>query len=278
MKLFLYLAAGLLQIQFDGLSRDERLMRELRAGGVVERRTRATVWFEDGAVEPRERKELADLVDRGIRNLEKYLGGPYPWQKWQRPKIEYFVSGRIGVSRMNADLGPFVMLSLGRVRAKDAPYLHETVHVLMAGKDERGVAYPMWREEGFASFVADEVVRKSGGWHFAYMTHGGNATVHGECAELLADSQTSGVDSYIGTGGRPSGREMWARSAPGGVAPARRAMYVCGQSYVKFLVDRYGLKTVMRLFAETDSVEGQRRVFGKPVDQLRQEWHGALQR
>src|SRR5262249_15359374 len=145
----------------SGLSFDQRLLRDLREGGVVERRPRATVWFEADTFSAADRKELADLAERGIHQLEKFLGGPYSWPRWHPPKIEYFVSSRIGVSRMNADLGPVVLLSLNRVRTKDAPYLHETVHVLTATapKEERWNfnAYPMWREEGFASFVADEV-------------------------------------------------------------------------------------------------------------------------
>jgi len=270
--------AGLLQAQGPFGSRDARLIRDLKENGEVQRRARSTVWFEAGALPESERKELADLVESGLQHLEKFLGGPYRWQKWRRPNVEYFVSGRIGVSRMMADLGPVVLLSLARVKSKDAPYLHETVHVLTTPLVEPGSggSDPMWREEGFASFVADEVVTRSGGWRFAYMSHGGNVTVHRECAGLLADGQTSAVDEYIGNGGQPRGRDLWARGAPGGVAPARRTMYVCGQSYVKFLVDRYGLKSVLRLFAEPDAVQGQRRAFGKPVHQLRQEWHAVL--
>ncbi|MGH9673117.1 MAG: hypothetical protein ACRD44_08045 [Bryobacteraceae bacterium] len=101
------------------------------------------------------------------------------------------------------------------------------------------------------------------------MTHGGNATVHRECAEQLADSRTSGVDEYIGLGGQPRGRELWGRPADG-VAPMRRAMYVCGQSYVKYLVDRYGMKSMLRVFAELDPIAGQRKAFGKSVATLRQ--------
>ena len=274
------LAAALPSLAQFGFSRDERLVSDLKAGGVVEKRTRSTVWFEEGALSEADRKELADLVDRGVHQLEKYLGGPYGWQRWPRPHIEYFVGSRVGISRVNSDLGPSVLLSLDRVRTRDAPYLHETVHVLTAAllRDERRTSYPMWREEGFASFVADEIARTGGGWRFGYMTHGGNPTVHRECADLLDDPQTSGVDDYIGMGGQPRGREMWSRPAGTSVAPARRAMYVCGQSYVKFLVDSYGLKAMLRLLSEADTVEGQGKTFGKPVERLREEWHQALRK
>jgi hypothetical protein len=132
--------------------------------GVRFEKQRAVVVFERGRLSEAQMERFAGLVDRGIRDVERYLG-----QAPSARRIRFFVGSRVSMSRT---VRRTVLLPLERVKNDTAPYLHETVHVLAPPRCDC-----LWLGEGFASFVQSHVAEELGGYDGFVFSRGGNASV-----------------------------------------------------------------------------------------------------
>src|SRR5262249_35078972 len=134
---------------------------------------RATLYVEEGALTPAEAARFARLLDQGIADIESYLRPAAP-DGLREGRIVYRVGPSLPYSMTR---GRTVFLMVERVRAEAAPYLHETVHVLVPAPN-----HSPWLSEGFASYVESYVSENIGGYDAHVFSRTGNRGVDAEAA------------------------------------------------------------------------------------------------
>jgi hypothetical protein len=216
---------------------------------------RATLYFDDGALTPAEAARFAHLVDQGIADIESYLWPAAPGLREGR--ITYRIRDDLPYSMTR---GRTVSLMLERVRTDSAPYLHETVHVLVPSHNRS-----VWITEGFASYVESYVSENIGGYDAHVFSRTGNRGVDGEALRWLSRDAGRVVLPYVGAPGQPEEMLSERRRV---AAP----LYVMSQSFAKFLVDRIGLARVMALVSARDPESELAQTSGRPVESWKKEW------
>jgi hypothetical protein len=219
---------------------------------------KATLHVEEGVLSVEEIQAFARLVDQGIRDIESYLhleaGAP-------DRRIHFYVTGR---ARISMSRGRRIFLPVDRVRNRQAPYLHETVHALLP--DHNGA---VWLAEGFASYVESHVSETMGGYDAHVFSSGGNRGIDRDAARALRTDDGQAVLPFVGGDGSPPGlyHDRARVAAP---------FYVLSHSFLKFLVDRLGVRAVVGLL-ETDDVPAALLArSGRTVDALKADWLARL--
>jgi hypothetical protein len=218
---------------------------------------RATVYFEAGRLTPAEMQRFAGLVDRGIGDIQAYLGA----DETPPGKITFYVSTRVPMSRA---FRRTVLLPLERVRSDSAPYLHETTHVLLPSRSDC-----MWLGEGFASYAESYVSEHIGGYDGAVFSRGGNREIDGQARRYLATEDGRAVLPFVGECGSPPDVE-WER------ARVAAPFYVLSQSFIKYMVGKAGLGWVKLAHASSDvpaAVEGST---GRALVRWKADWLASL--
>ncbi len=222
---------------------------------------RATVLFEDGALSSDEMARFSRLVDAGIGHIESYLRTAAGPDGLRTGRIIYRVGDTVPYATTR---GRTVHLPLERVRSDSAPYLHETVHVLVPSPHGS-----VWLAEGFASYVESHVSESFGGYDAHVFSRTGNRGVDGEAARWLARDGGRSVLPYIGAPGQPPEmtRERRRVAAP---------FYVMSQSFTRFLVARLGLERVLALVMSREPELALERASGRPAQAWKAEWLAAI--
>jgi hypothetical protein len=156
--------------------------------------------------------------------------------------------------------GRTVSLMLERVRSDSAPYLHETVHVLVPSPNRS-----VWLREGFASYVESYVSENIGGYDAHVFVKTGNRGVDGEAARWLTREAGRTVLPWVGTPGEPPEMLEERRRV---AAP----FYVLSQSFAKFLVQRVGLGPLIGVVSARDPEAALARVSGRTVEDWKADW------
>lgn len=221
---------------------------------------RATLYFDDGALTPAEATRFASLVNQGIADIESYLRPAAP-TGLREGRIDYRIRGDLPYSTTR---GRTVSLMLERVRTDSAPYLHETVHVLVPSRNRS-----VWITEGFASYVESYVSENIGGYDAHVFSRTGNRGVDGEAARWLGRDAGRLVLPFVGAPGEPDEMTSERRRV---AAP----LYVMAQSFTKFLVARTGLPRVLALVSSHDPEGDLARTTGRTVESWKAEWLAAI--
>jgi hypothetical protein len=219
---------------------------------------RATVSFDAHGLTPDQRERFVRLVDKGIADIESYLREPPA----ERPRIAYQVRADIPISRTFRGT---VELPLERVRTDTAPYLHETVHVLMRVRSRA-----MWLSEGFASFVQSWVAEQKGGYDGYVFSWGGNANVDRLARRHLARDAGKSVLPFVAGAGSPP--EVWEERRQ-----VAAPFYVMSHSFVKFIVENAGLATLKELLRAEDVSSTLERLTQKGLERWKADWLAKLE-
>ena len=232
---------------------DRRVAAELQESGVHQETPRADLYFDANALSPAEMTAFADLVDKGIGDIEKFLAVSLPPDR----KVRYYISRQFDISHSQ---GRSVYLPLERVAHRSAPYLHETTHVIAPCAD-----CPMWFSEGLASFVQSYVSEHMGGYDGIIFARHGNRGIDRDSARWLADKRGQTVLPFIGTVDEPPeiGEDRDNVAAP---------FYVMAQSLVKYIVEHTNMKKLCGVMAGTDFESDLKRLTGKSSQQWKQAW------
>jgi hypothetical protein len=222
---------------------------------------RAVVEYDEGALTDREMRDFAELVERGIVDIEKLVANARPGTAFPHERLRYVVSGRVQVSRAWRTTA---LLPLARVRAGAAPYLHETAHLLVPSRNGS-----TWLSEGFASYVESWVSEHGGGYDAHVFTRAGDGTIHRAAARIVGTASGQEVLPWVGREGEPPGlardRERVARP-----------FYVLSHSFTKYLVDAVGLATVLRLLDASDADAALEAETGRTLEVWRDRWLRSL--
>jgi hypothetical protein len=217
---------------------------------------RAILEVEDGALSPSAAEGFARQLGQGIADIESYLG-PAAAGGLREGPIVYRVAESMAFSNTR---GRTVTLMAERVRAGSAPYLHETVHVLVPSGNGA-----VWLREGFANYVESDVAETIGGYDSHVFTRSGNRGVDKEAAGWLARADGRDVLPWVGATGQPPGMEEDRR---GVAAP----FYVLSQSLTKFLVAQVGLARVLALVSSRDPLADLERASGRSAEGWKAQW------
>ena len=221
---------------------------------------RATLYYEDGALTSAQAARFSQLVEKGIGDIEAYLR-PAAAGGLREGRIIYHVGQDLPYS---VTRGRNVSLMVERVRNDSAPYLHETVHVLVPSPNRS-----VWLTEGFASYVESHVSENSGGYDAHVFSKTGNRGVDGEAARWLGRDLGQSVLPFVGAPGEPPDIRSERRRV---AAP----FYVLSQSFAKFLVQRAGLGPVLQAVSSRDPEGELSRLSGRPVGEWKAEWLRSL--
>ena len=213
--------------------------------------------YTPGTLTDAEAQAFTELLDQGVRDIETLIGPSADSAAGTPARVRYVVSERIGVSRAFRHT---VLLPLERVRTRSAPYLHETVHVLLPSRSDC-----IWLNEGLASYLESRVSETIGGYDAHVFTRAGNAGIHAEARRHLGRAEGRDVLSYVGDRGEPPRLEDDR-------ARVARPFYVLSQSFVKYLVDGAGLAPVIRAATDDDPLASLANATGRSVGQWKGAW------
>jgi hypothetical protein len=222
---------------------------------------RAVVDYDLEGLSTSEQETFARLADRGIADLEEVLFGksaaaaPAPGTR-----VRYVVSARVDMSRT---FGRTVLLPLSRVRDREAPYLHETVHALVPTRNRS-----TWLTEGLACYLESWVAENKGGYDAHVFTSAGDRRIHDAARGYAHSEPGRAVLPWVGTPGEPPNLFEDRR----GVA---RPFYVLSHSFTKYLVDTLGLPAIVDLARAEEPETALRRLTGRDTAAWRAEWLSA---
>jgi hypothetical protein len=238
---------------------DRDLGRDLTTNGTCVEQERATLCFESGVLQPEEMATFAGQVNRGIVDIEAYLGV----SRMNGRKIRYFISNKIDISHST---WRSIYLPMAKVQSKTVPYLHETTHIL-APCD----SCPMWFSEGLASYVQSYISEHTGGYDGGIFSHRGNRGIDQDARRWIASDRGQAVISFIGIHGEPPTIEYDRSNV---AAP----FYVMAQSFVKFLMERNTPEQDRAIIAAQDFDADLRSNTGKSAAEWKDLWLAALRK
>lgn len=236
---------------------DREVMQDLRANGARYERDSATLYFEKDALSNEQMDAFSNLVNQGIKDIERLLKVPDDKSRAQTGKIFFFVSSRIDIGRSRVRS---VFLPLWRVQRRVAPYLHETTHILAQCN-----ACPMWFSEGYASWMQSYISENVGGYDAKVFAPRGNRGVDSDAARWLATPKGKAVLPFVLEGGEPP-NIMEDRREVG------EPFYVLAQSLVKYLVAEAGIDKVNALARCEDFNTELTALTGKTPEDLKSGW------
>jgi hypothetical protein len=218
---------------------------------------RAVVDFDPQGLDPSEREIFARLADRGVGDLERLLFK----DAVLREPVRFVVSAQVDMSRT---FGRTILLPLGRVKRREAPYLHEAVHALLPSPHRS-----TWLTEGLACYLETWVAENLGGYDAHVFTGAGDRGIHQAARGYLRSESGREVLSWVGVTGEPP--NLFEDRA--GVA---RPFYVLAHSFTKYLVEKLGLPAVVSLAAGSNPETTLAGQSGRSVEAWRAEWLSAL--
>jgi hypothetical protein len=220
---------------------------------------RAILDFDLDGLTRAENEAFARLADRGIADLDQMLFGG----SGTEAPVRYVVSARVDMSRT---YGRTVLLPLARVRNREAPYLHETVHALIPTRSRS-----TWLTEGLACYLESWVAEHMGGYDAHVFTSAGDRQIHEAARDYSRSEAGRAVLPWVGATGEPPDLFEDRR----GVA---RPFYVLSHSFTKYLVDHLGLKAIVDLCRDPEPEAALRRLTGREALAWRAEWLSAALR
>ena len=245
---------ALLCVPFEGTGRwgERRQVERCKA-------ERAIVDFDPSGLDGAERETFTRLAHRGVVDLERLLlKGAV-----RREPVRFVVSARVDMSRT---FGRTVLLPLRRVKSREAPYLHETVHALLPSPHRS-----TWLTEGLACYLESWVAENVGGYDAHVFSGAGDRRIHEAARGHLRSARGRHVLPWVGVTGEPP--RLFEDRA--GVA---RPFYVLAHSFTKYLVERLGLSIVVGLAGGRNPEEALARLTGRDAAAWRADWLSASPR
>ncbi len=251
--------ANHLAVSCDDLKCDEPLSQKLIQNGVKYETSKAIIWVEKGSLTQEEIHQFGTLVEQGITNIEKFLKNNLDVKKSSGRKLQYFVSPKIDVSHVYyKDLkglyDPKLFMPSQRVKDHNAPYLHETAHILAGDNSE-------WFSEGFASYIESYVSENMGGYSAHIFDLDGNKGIDEQAAKAIRTKAGKAAIQLIGDNEK-------TLSLSSNDQTLRAAAYVLYQSAVKFLIKNVSLEKTMQIYRE----KGTEKSFNEVTNHTLEEW------
>lgn len=244
------------------------------------------VWAPVDSLDPGWLVPFTDSLAAGVAGLKALIGGPFAWQRLGPEPIRFYLSPGRFVSHADGRGGVFI--ALRRVRQRNAPFLHEAAHELLAPPppfapfeypdslaEERAAAdFPFWLSEGLPDYLAQTASAMTGVPEGDVFAIGGLAKADSVCAaRITASPRRAEILARVGRSGRLEALFTTDRAE---VAPV---FYACSQSFTAHVVARLGLQAVVALFPRIPAGTWRTALesaAGEPLERLRRAWLTAL--
>ncbi len=253
-------AAECLHGPIAGKCRDIRMIESIKESGQKLVSERSIVWVEADYLSKDVSRQLHRRIDKGIAEVEAFLGVKFPSNIYKQKRIEYFVHSRRKPSHTITGyqprkyLHPIIFLSFAKQQR--TPFLHETVHII--GWDW----HALWLKEGLAAHLND---RLDG---FPAFPNFGTP-IDELTRDLLREGRHTALEALdlIGKNGVPGFHDR----------RVRRMFYIFAGSYVGYLLKNTGVSKIMRIYSASDTGGSILRVTGKSVGAWKKEWIAAVE-
>ena len=241
-------------------------------------------YFDKGLLAPDAERKFSARLEEGYNAVAGFLNLTFDPRERGTSKPDYYVTDRAGLSHA----WPTRVILRARRVVPDGVSIayHETAHMLVmhdpSAPRNRGELPPdedarvwansaTWLPDGFADYVSYEIARKL---HIVPADLFGAGTSESEvdahARKWLNDPRGRAVLPFIASHGSP---DNWLADRKNVAAP----YYVLGHSFVSFLVKRFGVAVIVRLYDKQANGVGAieddfRAVTGADLASLRNDW------
>lgn len=252
---------------------DRPRMRDLEQNGDCLNAAEAVVWLPRGALSEEERRTLLDALTRGVQAAKKHIGRER-WTFGGDPRVYFYFPDAQFIA--HAPGGNTVFIPLWRQRDGQSPWMHETLHLLLASSrgewlvqpvEQQNEGMPLWLHEGLAESLAIDIDASVGLRHYSPLIDVPPEELPALCRERLESTDAQRVLSFVGARGKLPElfTEERMKYAP--------AFYAASTSFTRFLVERFGMRPLvesMEMYPD-ENAELEKRL-GTPLAQLKSEW------
>jgi len=199
------------------------------------------IHIEKGYLNKKEIYEIAKKIEQGIVRVKDYLGEEFLAMDTSKYKIKFYI--RDGNFISNAG-GRTIKLSY--VKEKNAPYIHEIVHILASYN-----GFKKWISEGLAVYLNDYL-----GGYPSPPNFGKDLDELSK--EIIKKKELKEVLSFNNTYVNPN---MVSQEK-------RMAFYILSGSLVKYIEEKYGKEKLLKMY-NSINING---VIDKSFDEIKKEW------
>lgn len=156
-----------------------------------------------GAVAEADQQAWISVVSKGVRAAKAYVGRP-DWNFRGDPRIYvYFADAQF---ICHAPPGNIVYIPLWRMREDQAPWMHETMHLLTASRrgdwfseseEAQNAGMPLWLHEGLAESLSIDADQLAGLTHYSPVMEVPADGIDQLCRERLESSPASRILAFV---------------------------------------------------------------------------------
>lgn len=259
---------------------DEDLPRKLQleTDGEVVASEHVVIWFPKGAFTREEAGKLIAEFQRGIIAAKTQIGRPN-WSFQGDRRVYYYLPDAQFVA--HAPGGNCAFIPLWRAKERKAPWLHESLHLLLksekgdwlAGDDETAeLRMPLWLYEGLADALAIDISSAEGLDYYSPLID-----VPADQLDALAASSLREVPSLevvAAIGGRGKLRGLFGPERIKFAVP----FYNGSASFVRYIAGRHGYGPLLAAIEEFGREhEMLERATGESIEAMKAAWLRAIQ-
>ena len=258
------------QWKFRIMKRGHQDGGDWRARLLPKMRKRATEHFDiycfKGSTAERDIDDIAEQRDRGFHEICRFLGKDSDVRIrmifFEDAATKYSHTGHTGAGWATGNM----IVEIYNDEQKLDPY-HETTHILMRPYGSP----PALFNEGFATYMSERL-----GTHALAAMSGGKSSIYGRVRELNGKGELIELEELL------TYTEIGSRKTNPPVA------YPEAASFVKFLIETYGKDKFLNAYgtlrnsggesAQRQNAEALESIYGKSLDELKNEWRKAFLR
>ena len=234
-------------------------------------------WFPKDSLSEKRMNEITDMLNAGIREAEKFINAPLPWQV-HKPTDPYTFYFRFDRFISHASGAGFISIPFWRIKEGKSPWLHEIMHEMLDTKTgswqspeipekEWTEKMPLWLFEGLPDYISQKVsFTKNLPW-FDVFSNSRQTNIDSLFVEDIKSEKGKYILSFIGAKGVIPELSSKDRIL---YAPA---FYHGSSSFVKYLADNYGMNILLTSISsfrqEHETIE---KLTGKSLNILKNEW------
>ncbi|MBP7587463.1 MAG: hypothetical protein KBA72_05890 [Thermoanaerobaculia bacterium] len=247
--------------------------RQLELDGEVAAGEHVVLWFPKGAFAPEDATKLLAELQRGIAAAKTMVARP-DWTYQGDRRVYYYLPDAQFVS--HAPGGNCAFIPLWRMKERKAPWLHESLHLLLksgkgdwlAGDDKRAEErMPLWLHEGLADALAIDISRVEDLAYYSPLLDVPAEQLDSLAARTLRDAPSPEVLAAIGTRGKPQG--LFGPERVKFAIP----FYAGSASFVRFIVKRHGYAPLLAAIDDFDREnETLEREAGEALAAMKAAW------
>lgn len=235
------------------------------------------LWMPRGAVAAIDQQAWLSRVSKGVRAAKEYVGRP-DWNFRGDPRIYFYFADAQFIC--HAPPGNTVYIPLWRMSEDQAPWMHETMHLLIASRrgdwfaeseEAQNAGMPLWLHEGLAESLSIDVDQSAGLTHYSPVIEVPADEIDQLCRERLEASPAARILAFVGARGKLPElfSEQRMQYAP--------AFYAASTSFVRHLQRKYGLRQLLQAIDCHDCENEQlERSIGTPLKQAKDDWLDAI--